>query len=74
MRVRNSSTTQQELDSEWLRECTNFINNNNNEKIFELVNKIFVETYYENLREGMNPRDALQKAKWVAFCFLMLKK
>jgi hypothetical protein len=74
MRVRRSSTNQQELDSEWLRECTNFINNNNNERKYELVNKIFVETYYENLREGMNPRDALQKAKWVAFCFLMLKK
>jgi len=74
MRVKNSSMTQHELDAEWLRECTNFINNNNNEKKFELVNKIFVETYYDNLREGMNPRDALQKAKWIAFCFLMQKK
>jgi hypothetical protein len=74
MRVRQSSTKQQELDAEWLRECTDYINKNNDEKKFELVNKIFIETYYENLREGMNPKFALQKAKWVAFCFLMLKQ
>ena len=74
MRVRQSSTKQQELDAEWLRECTDYINKNNDERKFELVNKIFVETYYENLREGMNPKLALQKAKWVAFCFLMLKQ
>jgi len=74
MRVRRSSTNQQELDSEWLKECTNYLKENNDEKKFELVNKIFVETYLENIREGMNQKDALQKAKWVAFCFLMIKK
>ncbi len=73
MRVRRSSN-QQQLDSEWLSECTNFLNENNDEKKFELVNKIFVDTYFENIREGMNHDDALQKAKWVAFCFLMLRK
>jgi len=74
MRVRISPDKQQELDTEWLSECTNFLNKNNNEEKLELVNKIFVETYLENIREGMNPKDALQKAKWVAFCFLMLKQ
>jgi len=73
MRVRLSSTNQQEVDSEWLSECTNFLHKDNDEKKFELVNKIFIETYHENIREGMNPKDALQKAKWVAFCFLMSK-
>lgn len=73
MRVRFSSTNQQELDSKWLSECTDFLSKNNDKKKFELVNKIFIETYHENIREGMNPRDAVQKAKWVAFCFLMMK-
>ena len=73
MRVRRSSTNQQKLDSEWLTENTNFIDKNN-EKKYELVSKIFMETYLENIKEGMNPKDALQKAKWVAFCFLMQKE
>jgi hypothetical protein len=73
MRVRYSSTKQREFDSDWLRGCSHFINSNIDPKKYELVNKIFMETYYENLREGMNQRDALEKAKWVAFCFLMSK-
>lgn len=74
MRVRQSSTNQQELNSEWLKEHTNFLIKNNNEKNYELVSKIFMESYLENIKEGMNPKDALQKAKWVAFCFLMQKE
>jgi len=73
MRVRRSSTNQQKFDSEWLTENTNFIDKNN-EKKYELVSKIFMESYLENIKEGMNPKDALQKAKWVAFCFLMQKE
>jgi len=73
MWVKNYSD-QQRLDSEWLSACINYLNKNNDEKKFELVNKIFIETYLENIQEGMNPKDALQKAKWVAFCFLMLKQ
>ncbi len=74
MVLRLSSQKQQEIDAEWLRECVNYINANNDEKKYKLVSQIFMDTYYENLREGMHPRDALQKAKWVAFCFLMTKK
>jgi len=42
--------------------------------ITKRVKKVFVETYLENIREGMNPRDALQKAKSVALCFLVVQQ
>lgn len=40
------------------------------EKI-KLAEKIFFETYSENIQEGINPKVALQKAISVAFCFLI---
>ena len=68
------SSDKQQLNPEWLRDFENLLNNQHNKKKSKLVKKVFVETYLENIREGMNPKDALQKAKWVAFCFLMLKQ
>jgi len=73
MWVSDSSDKQQQLDPEWLREFANFLDKNGNKEILEVVKKVFVETYLENIREGMNPRDALQKAKSVALCFLLLQ-
>jgi hypothetical protein len=72
MWVRRSSEHQQQLDPEWLTEFANFLKKNHNKKKFESVKKIFVETYLENVREGMHPREALQKAKTVALCFLLI--
>ena len=69
MRVRRFITNQHESDSEIYNG-----NKNDDGKKLELVNKIFMETYLENIQEGMNQKDALQKAKWVAFCFLMQKE
>jgi len=74
MQVRRSSDQQQQLDPEWLREFTNFLDKNGNKEKFKVVKKVFVETYLENVREGMNPKDALQKAKSVALCFLLLQQ
>jgi len=37
---------------------------------FAQVEKIFIEIYFENIQEGMNPKGALQKAEMVAFCFV----
>ncbi|MCX6664140.1 MAG: hypothetical protein NTZ75_07825 [Euryarchaeota archaeon] len=74
MQVRRSSDKQQQIDLEWLREFAKFLNRNGNKEKFEVVKKIFVETYLENIREGMNPKDALQKAKSVALCFLVLQQ
>jgi hypothetical protein len=74
MRAGISSDKQPQLDPEWIREFAKFLNKNGNKEKFEVVKKIFVETYLENVREGMNPRDALQKAKSVALCFLLLQQ
>jgi hypothetical protein len=57
-------------DPEWLVQLANF---GDKEKI-KAVKKIFVETYLENIREGMNTKDALQKAEVIAQSSLMLQQ
>ena len=74
MRVKISSDKQQQLDPEWLREFAKFLNKNGNKEKLEVVKKIFVETYLENIREGMNTKNALQKAEVIAQSFLMLQQ
>jgi hypothetical protein len=74
MQVRRYSDKQLQSDPEWIREFAKFLNKNGNKEKFKVVKKIFVETYLENVREGMNPKVALQKAKSVALCFLMLQQ
>ena len=74
MRVRRSSDQQQQLDPGWLREFANFLDKNGNKEKLEIVKKIFVETYLENIREGMNTKNALQKAEVIAQSFLMLQQ
>jgi hypothetical protein len=59
------------LDPEWLRMFTIFLNENCDKKKFEMVKKIFVETYFENIRSGLNPKEAMEKAKTTALCFLI---
>lgn len=66
-----SSEGQQQLDPEWLREFTNFLHENGNKKKFDLIKKIFIDSYFENIRNGMNPRQAMEKAKSTASCFLI---
>jgi hypothetical protein len=72
MWVRQSFENQEQSDPEWLKEIAIFLNKNGNKKKFITVKKIFVEAYLENIREGMNPKEALQKAKSVALCFLII--
>jgi hypothetical protein len=74
MRVKISSEKQQQKDPEWLREFANFLDKNDNKEKFKVTKKIFAETYLENIREGMNTKEALQKAKTIAQCFLMLQQ
>jgi hypothetical protein len=73
MWVRGSSKNQKQLDPEWIREFERFLNERDNKEKFEVVKKVFVETYLENIREGMKTKDALQKAKEIAQCFLLLQ-
>jgi hypothetical protein len=70
MRVILSLDKQQQLNPEWRREFENLLYKNGTKKKYKAVKKIFVETYLEYVREGMNPKDALQKAKIIALCFL----
>lgn len=74
MRVRRSSENQRLQDPEWLREFAGFLEKNGNNEKFQSVKKIFVETYFENIRDGMHPGEALQNAKSVALCFLLLQR
>jgi hypothetical protein len=74
MRVRISSEKKQQQDPEWIREFASFLEKNGNKEKFESVKKIFVETYFENVRNGMQPKEALQNAKSVALCFLLLQQ
>jgi len=57
-------------DPEWLMRLAKF----GNKEKFKVVKKIFVETYLENIRQGMNPEDALQKAEEIAKSFLKLQQ
>ena len=50
------STAQQKTDQKKLQE----------------IKKVFVEAYFENIRDGMNQKEALQKAKSIALCFLLI--
>jgi len=72
MWVRQSFKDQKQSDPEWLREFAIFLNKNGNKEKLAEVKKIFTEAYLENIREGMNPKEALQKAKSIALCFLMI--
>jgi hypothetical protein len=72
MWVRRPTPTSKELDPDWFKEFAFFLNNNSNKKKTQEVKKIFVEAYFENIREGMNPKEAIQKAKTLALCFLMI--
>ncbi len=69
--MRQTSEEQHPLDPEWIRMFTIFLNENCDKKKFETIKKIFVETYFTNIRNGLNPRDAMEKAKTTALCFLI---
>ena len=74
MPERPYSQNQQQLDPEWFKEFGNFLNKNGNKKKLQEVKKIFVEAYFENIRGGMNTKEALQNAKSIALCFLTTRK
>jgi uncharacterized protein YdeI (YjbR/CyaY-like superfamily) len=74
MRVRSSSENQMQTDPEWVQEFASFLERNGNKKKFQSAKRIFVDTYFENVRNGMHPKEALQNAKSVALCFLLLQR
>lgn len=72
MWARQDTLTQQELTIEWFKEFARLLNKSGDEKKIQQVKKVFVEAYFENIREGMNQKEAVQKAKSLALCFLMM--
>jgi len=54
-------------DPEWIIQLAKF----DHKELFTGVKKIFVETYLENIREGMTLEDALRKAEVIAQSFLL---
>jgi len=68
----NQSSNEQQLDPEWLREFSYFLDQNDNKTRLKEVKTIFVQTYFDNIHDGMNPKDALNNARSIALCFLIL--
>lgn len=71
---KQDTSNQQELTIEWFKEFARLLNKNGDEKKIQQVKKVFVEAYFENIREGMNQKEAVQKAKSLALCFLMMHR
>jgi hypothetical protein len=72
MWVRRSLELQKQLDLEWINELVRFSHQKDNKKKIENLKEIFIEFYIENLQEGLNPTEALEKAKLMIFCFLIV--
>ena len=72
MLVRRSIDLQKQLDLEWIDELSRFTHQKDNKKKIENLKEIFIELYIENLQEGLNPPDALEKTKLMIFCFLAI--
>jgi len=73
MWVRRSLDIQKQLDLIWINELARFVHQKDNKKKIEELKEIFIELYIENLQDGLNPTDALEKAKLMIFCFLFIQ-
>ncbi len=65
----NDNDKQLSMDPKWLTEFATFLEQGNNKKELEGVKTIFVETYMDNIHDGMNPQEALHNAKTIALGF-----
>lgn len=74
MWARQDTSNQQELNTEWFKEFVRLLNKNGDPKKAQQVKKVFVEAYFQNIQEGMNQKEAVQKAKSLALCFLMMHR
>jgi hypothetical protein len=72
MWVRRSLELQKQLNLEWINELARFTNQKDSNKKIEKLKELFIEFYMENLEEGLAPSEALEKAKLMIFCFLII--
>ncbi len=57
-------------DPGWLTELASFLEQNRNVERLKEVKAVFVQTYFDNIHDGMTPRDALDNARTIALCYL----
>lgn len=69
-----SQQTEEEFTPDWFKEFAFLLNKKNDSKKIQEAKKVFVAAYFENIKEGMNQKDAVQKAKTLALCFLMIHR
>lgn len=67
----NQTSYEQQNDPEWLKEFAYFLDQNNNIERLKEVKTIFVQTYIDNIHDGMNPKDALHHARVIALRYLI---
>jgi hypothetical protein len=72
MWVRRSFELQKQLDLVWINDLARFVHHKGSTKKIEELKETFLELYLENLRDGLSPTEALEKAKLMIFCFLFL--
>ena len=72
MWVRRSLELQKQLNLEWINELARFTHQKDSKKKIDNLKEIFIELYIDNLQEGLNPMEALEKAKLMIFCFLII--
>ena len=58
-----------ENDPEWINELVSFLINTKDKKIIEKYKSLFRDLYLDYLREGMQPKVAIEKAKNVVLHF-----
>ncbi|MBU0496677.1 MAG: hypothetical protein KKC68_06980 [Candidatus Thermoplasmatota archaeon] len=56
-------------DPAWVSEIVSFVSDKDNEHIFLKNKELLRDLYLEYMRDGMNPKDALLKAKNVILSF-----
>jgi hypothetical protein len=73
MWVTRSLDIQKQLDLVWINELARFVRQKDSKKKIEELKEIFIQLYIENQRDGMDPKEALEKAKLMIFCFLFVQ-
>ena len=63
---------QKQVYSDWFKELSRRFNQNPDKVRVKQAKIIFVETYFENIQQGMNTKAALEHAKEVALHFLLV--
>lgn len=58
-----------EKDPEWIKEIVSFLITNKDQAIINKYRKLFRELYFDYLREGLKPKEAIEKAKNVVASF-----